>query len=52
MLVATVHIGVEPDADRDAVITEARTILRDEHAVNQATLQVEAESQDCTELTW
>lgn len=52
MLVATVHLGVEPAADRDAVIEEARIILRDEYEVNHATLQVEAESQDCTELTW
>ena len=52
MLVATAHLGVEPAADRDAVIDEARGILRDGHAVNHATLQVEAESQDCTELTW
>lgn len=52
MLVATVHLDVESDADRDVVMAEARTILRDEYSVNHATMQVEAESQDCTDLTW
>ena len=52
MLVATVHLDAQPGADRDRVMSQARTILRDGYAVNHATLQVEAETQDCTELTW
>ena len=52
MLVATVHLDAQPGVDRDRIMTQARTMLRDEYSVNHATLQVEAESQDCTELTW
>ncbi|MGH3667469.1 MAG: cation diffusion facilitator family transporter [Acidimicrobiia bacterium] len=51
MPVATVHLTA-PDGDRDAIIDRARRVLRDDYLVSHATLQVEAGSEDCTELTW
>jgi cobalt-zinc-cadmium efflux system protein len=52
MPVATVHLTAPDSADRDAVIDQARQVLRDDYAVTHATLQVEAGTDECTELTW
>ncbi|MDP3983384.1 MAG: cation diffusion facilitator family transporter [Acidimicrobiia bacterium] len=52
MPVATVHLTAPADADRDAVIDQARRLLRDDFDVTHATLQVESGTEDCTELTW
>ena len=52
MHVATAHlVGEEGHAQR--VLDEARELLRPEHAISHATLQVEsAASRECHELDW
>lgn len=52
MPVATVHLAADTRTDRDAVIEQARLLLRTEFDVTHATLQVESPSSACTELTW
>lgn len=52
MPVATVHLAAQPDADRDGILTEATTVLSEVYGISHATLQVEDQTQDCTELTW
>jgi cobalt-zinc-cadmium efflux system protein len=51
--VATAHLVADDAADPAALITTARGVLRDQHGVLHATLQVEpATSRDCHELDW
>ncbi len=53
MEVASVHLVVEDHIDSHKVLGEARHLLRTEHHIDHATLQVEPESNDhCRELTW
>ena len=52
MPVATVHLTTTLESNRDAVLEQARHLLRDEFAVTHATLQVESADAVCAELTW
>lgn len=53
MNVATAHLVLEPDADSQAVLQESQRLLRQDHGVEHATLQVEDQpSQSCHEVTW
>jgi cobalt-zinc-cadmium efflux system protein len=53
MLVATAHLVSEEGAQTQDLLESARDVLRDEHGVLHATLQVEpARSQECHELDW
>ena len=51
MTVASAHLTTTGKANSDAVLASARDLLRDDHGVTHATLQVEGADQDC-ELTW
>lgn len=53
MNVATAHIVAHNAQDHPAILTAARTLLRDEFGIEHATLQVEQEaSHECQEATW
>jgi cobalt-zinc-cadmium efflux system protein len=53
MEVASVHLMVGAGTDGHAVLDRARTIVRDDHGIDHATLQVEPDThQGCDELTW
>lgn len=53
MNVATAHLVLTPEADGQSVLNHARTILRQRHSVEHATLQVEASaSRECQEAKW
>lgn len=53
MNVATAHLVLAPQADGQAVLLESRTLLRQRHDVQHATLQVESSvSRECQESTW
>jgi cobalt-zinc-cadmium efflux system protein len=53
MLVATAHLVASADADVQVILDRARTVLRDQHGVTHATMQVEpAASPDCHEIDW
>ena len=53
MLVATAHLVAEEGATTLEVLESAKAVLRDEHGVLHATLQVEpARSRECHELDW
>lgn len=52
MPVATVHLAATEAADRDAVLSSARQLLRDTYSVVHATLQIEGASEDCQEIDW
>lgn len=53
MNVATAHLVLEPGADSQAVLQESQRLLRQDHGVEHATLQVEDQpSQSCHEVTW
>lgn len=52
MPVASAHLIAGPGADRDAVLENARRLLRDDFKIPHATLQVELGAEDCAELTW
>jgi cobalt-zinc-cadmium efflux system protein len=53
MEVASVHLMVTDGTDAHAVLDRARTIVRDDHGIDHATLQVEPDSHEgCDELAW
>ena len=52
MNVATAHLVLTDDADGDAVLRAAQTVLRDSHGIEHATLQVETDARRCAELSW
>jgi len=53
MHVATAHLVTAAGAPTAQVLTEARAVLRDQHGIAHATLQVELhEGPDCHELGW
>jgi cobalt-zinc-cadmium efflux system protein len=53
MNVATAHLVLEPGAASQAVLQESQRLLRQDHGVEHATLQVEDQpSQSCHEVTW
>ncbi|MBB3044099.1 cation diffusion facilitator family transporter [Nocardioides soli] len=53
MNVATAHLVVAADANPQAVLDRARDVMRDNHHLEHATLQVEARpTKECTESTW
>ena len=53
MYVATAHLVVEDSTSGQAVLDEARAVMRAEHHIEHATLQVESRaSQDCHAATW
>jgi cobalt-zinc-cadmium efflux system protein len=53
MDVLSVHLRVGDGYDQRQVLDRARTLLRDEHKVSHATLQVEPEDhRGCAEVGW
>jgi cobalt-zinc-cadmium efflux system protein len=53
MDVASVHLMVSDGTDSHAVLDRAREILRDNHGIGHATLQVEPDTHEgCDELAW
>jgi len=53
MDVASVHLMVSDGTDSHAVLDRARVILRDNHGIGHATLQVEPDTHEgCDELAW
>lgn len=53
MNVATAHLVVRDDADSQAVLDHAREVMRANHHLEHATLQVEARpTKACSESTW
>lgn len=53
MHVATAHLVLADGGDQQAVLDGARRVLRERHAVEHATLQVEARAtRECDETTW
>jgi cobalt-zinc-cadmium efflux system protein len=53
MEVASVHLMVGDGTDAHAVLDRARTIVRHDHGIDHATLQVEPDSHEgCDELAW
>ena len=53
MNVATAHLVLAGDAVPETVLNHSRTVLRQRHDVQHATLQVEsAASRECQESTW
>ncbi len=53
MDVASVHLMVCEGTDTHAVLDRARVVMRDEHGIDHATLQIEPDThQGCDELAW
>jgi cobalt-zinc-cadmium efflux system protein len=53
MHVATAHLVAGEDVDQHAVLDGARDVLRDQHGIAHATLQVEPSThRGCAEVTW
>jgi cobalt-zinc-cadmium efflux system protein len=53
MNVATAHLVLDPDAGSQAVLEAGQKILRQDHAIEHATLQVENRpTRACDEVTW
>jgi cobalt-zinc-cadmium efflux system protein len=53
MEVASVHLMVCEGTDTHAVLDRARVVMRDEHGIDHATLQIEPDThQGCDELAW
>ncbi|WP_395656220.1 cation diffusion facilitator family transporter [Nocardioides sp.] len=53
MHVATAHLVLDEDGDAQQVLDHARRVLRDEHRVDHATLQVETTmTRECRDTTW
>ncbi|WP_341925044.1 cation diffusion facilitator family transporter [Nocardioides psychrotolerans] len=53
MNVATAHLVLSPGADSQSVLLEAQRLLRSDHGIEHATLQVEDEpTKHCEEVTW
>ena len=53
MNVATAHLVTADDTSAHAVLDQARDVLRDQYAIQHATLQVEPSSHiGCHEIDW
>ncbi|MGC2239820.1 MAG: cation diffusion facilitator family transporter [Acidimicrobiia bacterium] len=53
MDVASVHLMIREGSDSHLILDEATRLLRDEHGIAHATLQVEPETHaECQEMTW
>lgn len=53
MEVATAHVMVRAGTDAHAVLDQARVVLRDQHGIGHATLQVEPDDhQGCDDVNW
>lgn len=53
MHVATAHLVIDDGADPDLALRRAQVLLRDSHAIEHATLQVEGRrTASCDEVTW
>jgi cobalt-zinc-cadmium efflux system protein len=53
MDVASVHLMVCEGTDTHSVLDRARVVMRDEHGIDHATLQIEPDThQGCDELAW
>ncbi|MEX2294188.1 MAG: cation diffusion facilitator family transporter [Acidimicrobiales bacterium] len=53
MDVASVHLMVRVGTDSHAVLDQARALLRDEHQIDHATLQIEPDDHHgCDEIAW
>ena len=52
MHVATAHLVAASSADREEVLAAARTLLRERHGIDHATVQVETDAATCAELSW
>lgn len=53
MDVASVHLMVREGSDTHGVLDRARVVLRDDHGIDHATLQVEPDShKGCDEIMW
>lgn len=53
MDVASVHLMVRAGTDGHAVLDQARALLRDDHRIDHATLQIEPDDhQGCDEIAW
>jgi cobalt-zinc-cadmium efflux system protein len=52
MHVATAHLVAGSRADSEAVLGEARAVMRDRFGIEHATLQVEADATGCREMSW
>jgi cobalt-zinc-cadmium efflux system protein len=53
MDVASAHVMVRSGTDTHAVLDQARSLLRDEHNIDHATLQIEPDTHTgCDEVTW
>jgi cobalt-zinc-cadmium efflux system protein len=53
MDVATVHLMVAEGTDAHGVLDQARTVMREGHGIDHATLQVEPDTHEgCDELAW
>ncbi len=53
MEVVSAHLVVTTETDHHAVLDQARDVLRAEHGIDHATLQVEPESHEgCAEVAW
>ncbi len=49
----SVHLQVQPDSDMHAVLDQARDLLRDDHHITHATVQVEpSDHRGCKEVLW
>ena len=50
---ATAHLVLRVGADSGEVLQQAQSILRDQHRIEHATLQVEADpTRECHSATW
>ena len=53
MEVASAHVMINAGADSHRVLDEARSLLRDRHGLDHATLQVEPDDhRGCDEVSW
>ncbi|KNX38410.1 cation diffusion facilitator family transporter [Luteipulveratus halotolerans] len=52
MNVATAHLVTRQGSQATVVLERARVLMRDEFDIEHATLQVEAESAQCEEMSW
>lgn len=53
MTVATAHLVTADEASAHAVLDQARVVLRDQYAIQHATLQVEPRAHTgCQEVDW
>lgn len=52
MNVATAHLVAAAPVDREEVLAGARSLLRERHGIDHATVQVEMDARSCEELSW